>query len=111
MVESEEVVEHNYGHRLAELQAQIQRHFAANQATAWGNIFSSSGYLVPIVSIISHPALPRAEFVWMWAINILGSYVSAAVTALAVFCVIRGREQAGGGYPKRWRACTIQRRG
>ncbi|KAF2168084.1 hypothetical protein M409DRAFT_21530 [Zasmidium cellare ATCC 36951] len=72
---------------------------AANQAPAWASVFGSLGYLVPLVSIISHPSPPRAEFLWIWVTNILGSCVSAAVTALAMFCVIKGREQSGGGRP------------
>ncbi|KAK4504993.1 hypothetical protein PRZ48_002956 [Zasmidium cellare] len=72
---------------------------AANQAPAWASVFGSLGYLVPLVSIISHPSPPRAEFLWIWVTNILGSCVSAAITALAMFCVIKGREQSGGGRP------------
>lgn len=67
---------------------------AANQATPWSNVFGSLGFIVPMVSIILHPSPPRGVFLRELVNNLAGVGLSAAVTALAIFCVLKAREQS-----------------
>lgn len=67
---------------------------AANEATPWSNVFGSLGYLVPVASIILHPTPPRAGFLRELILNLSAVCISAAVTALAIFCVVKAREQS-----------------
>ncbi len=54
--------------------------------------FSTLGYLVSIISVLSLCIMPRAKFIQTIFLNIVGICIGAAVASLAIFCAVKARE-------------------
>lgn len=65
---------------------------AAYQATDFAEIYTTLGYLVGIISILSFAIMPRAKFLQTWIYNVLSACLSAAVALLAIYCAIKARQ-------------------
>ena len=66
------------------------------QATAVAKTYTTIGYLIPIVSLLSMPILPRAKFLQNLFLNVIAVCTGAALSMLGIFCVIKARENTSG---------------
>lgn len=64
---------------------------SAYQATAWADQYTTIGYLVGIITILSIVIQPRAKFCQSMLIQILLVCFTAAVSTLACFCCVKAR--------------------
>lgn len=69
---------------------------AAYQGTPWANEYTTIGYLVGIMSVLSVPIQPRAKILQTMLINIIFVCVGCAVALLAMFCAVRARITSEG---------------
>lgn len=69
---------------------------AAYQATGYADTFTTIGYLVGIMSILSVPVQPRAKFVQTMLINIIATCLGAAIALLAMYCAVSARINTEG---------------
>jgi hypothetical protein len=69
---------------------------AAYQSTAFAETYTTLGYLVGITTILSLPIQPRAKFLQTMLINILVVCLGAAVSLLAMFCIVSARINSEG---------------
>lgn len=66
------------------------------QATSWAQEYSTLGYLVGIITVLSLPTQPRAKFLQSMLAQIIMSCVGGAFTVLGCYCVIRARANTEG---------------
>ncbi|EMC97852.1 hypothetical protein BAUCODRAFT_67516 [Baudoinia panamericana UAMH 10762] len=71
---------------------------AAYQATPWAETYTTIGYLVGIMTILSLPIQPRAKFIQTMLVNIFVTLLGTAVALLAMLCTVRARINSEG-YP------------
>ncbi|KAE9984928.1 hypothetical protein EG328_008126 [Venturia inaequalis] len=64
---------------------------AMYQADAVASTYSTLGYLVAIISIISFCIMPRAKFIQTMMINVFAICLGAAVGLLVVYCSVQAR--------------------
>ena len=64
---------------------------AAYQATSFADTFSTLGYLVAIMSVLSFPILPRSKFIQTMLLNVIAICFGAAILLLAVYCSVQAR--------------------
>ena len=69
---------------------------AGYQATPWAETFTTIGYLVGIMAILSLPIQPRAKFLQTMLVNVVVVCFSCAVSLLAMSCVVRARINTEG---------------
>jgi len=69
---------------------------SAYQATAYADIFTTIGYLVGIMTILSLPIQPRAKFMQTMFINVCATCLGAAVALLAMYCAVTARLNTQG---------------
>jgi hypothetical protein len=56
------------------------------------NIYGTIGYLVPIISVIALPILPRAKYLQSTILNVLAVCVGAAMALLGIWSGLKARE-------------------
>ncbi|THX66944.1 hypothetical protein D6D05_10045 [Aureobasidium pullulans] len=64
---------------------------AAYQATNFAETYTTLGYLVGVVSILSFAIMPRSKFLQTWFLNMLSSCLAACVALLAIYCAVQAR--------------------
>ena len=64
---------------------------ALYQSTAFADHYSTLGYLVAIMSILSFGIMPRAKFVQTMLFNIIGICIGFCITLLSIFCSVQAR--------------------
>lgn len=69
---------------------------SAYQATPYAETYTTIGYLVGIMSILSLPIQPRAKFLQTMFINLIAAGLGAAVALLAMFCCVKARINTEG---------------
>ncbi|KAI9716245.1 MAG: hypothetical protein M1812_005470 [Candelaria pacifica] len=65
---------------------------AIYQATPVAQTYSTLGYLISIISVLSFCIMPRAKFIQTIFFNILGICIGAAMALLAIFCAVKARQ-------------------
>lgn len=69
---------------------------ASFQATSWANHYTTLGYLVGIMTVLSTVIQPRAKFVQTMLMQILLVCIGSAITMLAFFCCVQARISSEG---------------
>ncbi|TKA21907.1 hypothetical protein B0A50_08604 [Salinomyces thailandicus] len=69
---------------------------AAYQSTSYANTFTTVGYFVGTMAILSLPMQPRAKFVQTMLINICATCLVCAVALLAMYCTVTARLNTQG---------------
>ena len=69
------------------------------QWDAFAAHFSTIGYLVAIMSILSFATMPRAKFIQTMTLNIFGICVGAAVALLEIYCAVQARANTAPPQP------------
>lgn len=64
---------------------------AVYQSTAFAEVYSTLGYLVAIMSVLSFAILPRSKYIQTMLFNIVGVCVGAAVALLEIYCSVQAR--------------------
>ncbi|KAA6406487.1 MAG: hypothetical protein FRX48_09758 [Lasallia pustulata] len=64
---------------------------AIYQATSVANRFSTIGYLIAIMSVLSLAIMPRAKFIQTMLFNIIGICIGSAIALLAMYCSVQAR--------------------
>ena len=64
---------------------------AAYQGTSFADTFSTLGYLVAIMSVLSFAILPRSKFIQTMLLNIIAICFGAATVLLAFYCSVQAR--------------------
>ena len=64
---------------------------AVYQSTSFADIYSTLGYLVAIMSVLSFAILPRSKFIQTMLFNIIGVCIGAAVSLLEIYCSVQAR--------------------
>ena len=64
---------------------------AIYESTSVANVFSTLGYLVAIMSVLSFAILPRSKFIQTMLLNILGVCIGAAMALLQSYCSVQAR--------------------
>lgn len=64
---------------------------AVYQSTAFAKVYSTLGYLVAIMSVLSFAILPRSKYIQTMLFNIVGLCVGAAVALLEIYCSVQAR--------------------
>ncbi|MCJ1401597.1 hypothetical protein MMC11_004813 [Xylographa trunciseda] len=64
---------------------------ALYQSEPFATHFSTLGYLVGIMSVLSLPILPRSKFFQTMVFNVLGVCIGAAIALLTVYCSVQAR--------------------
>ena len=64
---------------------------SAYQATAWADEYTTLGYLVGVISILSVVVQPRAKFLQSMATQIVLICTACAVSTLAFYCCVQAR--------------------
>ncbi|RMY32427.1 hypothetical protein D0865_14734 [Hortaea werneckii] len=64
---------------------------AAYQATSYADTFTTIGYLVGVMAVLSFPIQPRAKFMQTMLVNLFATCLGCAVTLLAMYCSIIAR--------------------
>lgn len=54
-------------------------------------IYSTIGYLIAIMSILSFAIMPRAKFIQTMLFNIIGICIGSAIALLAMYCTVQAR--------------------
>ena len=73
---------------------------ALYQWDAFANHFSTIGYLVAIMSILSFAIMPRAKFVQTMTFNVLGICIGSAVALLQIYCTVEARAHTTPQQPR-----------
>ena len=68
----------------------------AYQSTPWAETYSTVGYLVGIMSVLSLVIAPRAKFIQTMLMNIFFICAACLVGLLAMFCCVKARVNAIG---------------
>ena len=61
------------------------------QSNAFANTFTTLGYLVGIMSVLSFSILPRSKFFQTMMFNVIGLCIGAAVALLTIYCAVQAR--------------------
>ena len=69
------------------------------QWDAFAAHFSTIGYLVAIMAILSFATMPRAKFIQTMTFNILGICIGAAVALLEIYCAVQARAHTAPPQP------------
>ena len=69
---------------------------AAYQATAWADHYTTIGYLVGIMSVLSLPISPRAKFLQSMLMQLFLTCLACAISSLALYCAVRARINSVG---------------
>lgn len=74
------------------------------QWTGFAETYSTLGYLVAVMSILSFAIMPRAKFIQTMLLNIIGICIGACVALLSIYCSVQARahttaHQAGASKP------------
>ena len=64
---------------------------ALYQSTGFANTYSTLGYLVAIMSVLSFAIMPRAKFVQTMFFNIIGILIGCCVALLSIYCGVQAR--------------------
>lgn len=64
---------------------------ALYQSTSFADHYSTLGYLVAVMSILSFGIMPRAKFVQTMLFNIIGICIGFCITLLSIFCSVQAR--------------------
>ena len=64
---------------------------AIYQSTAFAEIYSTIGYLVAIMSVLSFAILPRSKFIQTMVFNVIGVCIGTAVSLLEIYCSVQAR--------------------
>ncbi|KAJ9629567.1 hypothetical protein H2203_001941 [Taxawa tesnikishii (nom. ined.)] len=64
---------------------------AAYQATDFADTYTTLGYLVGIVSILSFAIMPRAKFLQTIFFNLVATCLAISVALLAIYCAVQAR--------------------
>ena len=64
---------------------------AAYQSTPFAKVYSTLGYLVAIMSVLSFAILPRSKYIQTTLLNIVGVCIGAAVSLLEIYCSVQAR--------------------
>ncbi|KAL8705713.1 MAG: hypothetical protein Q9201_001188 [Fulgogasparrea decipioides] len=64
---------------------------ALYQNTGFADTYSTLGYLVAIMSILSFAIMPRAKFVQTMLFNIISICIGACIALLAIYCSVQAR--------------------
>lgn len=64
---------------------------AIYQSTAVAETYSTIGYLVAIMSVLSFAILPRSKFLQTMLLDIIGVCIGAAVALLQIYCSVQAR--------------------
>ena len=64
---------------------------AVYQVSAFAAIYSTLGYLVAIMSVLSLCILPRSKFIQTMLLNVIGVCIGAAVALLQIYCSVQAR--------------------
>lgn len=64
---------------------------AAYQATPWANLFTTIGYLVAIMTLLSMPIQTRAKFIQAMIMSVFFTCMGAATSLLQILCVVSAR--------------------
>lgn len=65
---------------------------AAYQSDAWAIQYTTLGYLIAIMSLLSLPILPRAKFIQSILVSCLFTCLGAAVALLQIRCAVSARQ-------------------
>ena len=69
------------------------------QWDAFAAHFSTIGYLVAIMSILSFATMPRAKFIQTMTFNIIGICIGAAIALLEIYCAVQARANTAPPQP------------
>ena len=69
---------------------------AGFQATAWANHYTTLGYLIGVMTVLSIVIQPRAKFLQTMLMSVLLVCLACAITALAAFCCVQARINTEG---------------
>ncbi|KAL8776179.1 MAG: hypothetical protein Q9194_003314 [Teloschistes cf. exilis] len=61
------------------------------QNTGFANTYSTLGYLVAIMSILSFAIMPRAKFIQTMFFNIIGICIGSCIALLSIYCSVQAR--------------------
>ena len=64
---------------------------AVYQSTPFADVYSTLGYLVAIMSVLSFAILPRSKYIQTMLFNIIGVCIGAAVALLEIYCSVQAR--------------------
>lgn len=64
---------------------------AVYQSTAFADVYSTLGYLVAIMSVLSFAILPRSKYIQTMFFNVIGVCIGAAVALLEIYCSVQAR--------------------
>ncbi|KAL8708073.1 MAG: hypothetical protein Q9220_007005 [cf. Caloplaca sp. 1 TL-2023] len=64
---------------------------AIYQSTDFAERYSTLGYLVAVMSILSFPILPRAKFLQTMLINVIGVCIGSCIALLSIYCSVQAR--------------------
>lgn len=64
---------------------------AIYQSSPVAAVFSTLGYLVAIMAVLSFPILPRSKFIQTNILNVIGVCIGAAVAVLEIYCSVQAR--------------------
>ena len=64
---------------------------AVYQSTPFAKIYSTLGYLVAIMSVLSFAILPRSKYIQTMLLNIEGVCIAGAVSLLEIYCSVQAR--------------------
>lgn len=64
---------------------------ALYQNTAFAKVYSTLGYLVAIMSVLSFAILPRSKYIQTMLFNVIGVCIGAAVALLEIYCSVQAR--------------------
>lgn len=64
---------------------------AAYQSSAFADLYSTLGYLVAIMSVLSFAILPRSKYIQTMLFNVIGVCIGAAVALLEIYCSVQAR--------------------
>nr|POF13731.1 hypothetical protein CFP56_02755 [Quercus suber] len=69
------------------------------QATAVADEYTTVGYLVGVMAVLSVVIAPRGKFMQTMLLNILGTCVACALCLLAMYCAVQARLNSEGPQP------------
>ena len=64
---------------------------AIYQSTAVAELYSTIGYLVAIMSVLSFAILPRSKYIQTTLFNIIGVCIGGAISLLEIYCSVQAR--------------------
>ena len=64
---------------------------AIYQSTPVAKLYSTLGYLVAIMSVLSFAILPRSKYIQTTLLNVIGVCIGAAIALLEIYCSVQAR--------------------